>query len=100
MPDDGFATFELLVQDDIRRSIRSQWRIPRSELDYRPGDVAEVECSDGEWRLATFEITTYGEGLWRFADGLYRVAVVSQSRSVASMPDPADHEALETWLAS
>ena len=42
-----------------------------SEFKYKKGDVALVECSDGEWRRAMHGVA-HGRPAWRFPDGIIR----------------------------
>jgi len=79
--------------------------IPVGAGDWKPTphELAEVLCSDGEWRVAEYRfnpnMTQGGAWVWVFSDGSLRMAETSKARSL--LPPPiGDPEALERWLDS
>lgn len=64
-----------------------------SARQWKPGDVALVECSDGEWRQATCERHGSCADLlvWRFPDRVYRHVSNGPARPLVII-DPEDHE--------
>ena len=67
----------------------------RMSKDWKHGDVAMVECSDGEWRPAFYlPATLSGYPNWRFADGMLRDAGLSRARPLVVI-DPEDREQVE-----
>lgn len=74
---------------------------------FKPGDVAIIKCSDGDWRPAFYTSTAMsGYSNWRFADGMLRDAGLSVARPLVVI-DPessADVErltgALEQFITS
>lgn len=58
-----------------------------SAREWKPGDVALVRCSDGEWRQAQFEnLLSADAPAWRFPDGLVRSAATAASPLVVLDP--------------
>lgn len=64
--------------------------------EWQPGDVALVECSDGEWRQATCEPHPNYTGMlvWRFPDRVYRHVNDSAARPLVVI-DPESPDDLD-----
>jgi hypothetical protein len=63
--------------------------------DWKPGDVAMVECSDGQDRRAGYRRGTIGNPeAWEFEDGAMRRVNESRTRPLAVL-DPEDREQVE-----
>ena len=67
--------------------------------DWRPGDVAMVQCSDGKWRQAGYLPSGLAEPQWVFADNARRWVWESDVRPLAVI-DPEDREAVKRLLAT
>lgn len=61
-----------------------------SGREWREGDLAAVECSDDEWRIAVAAENMHGL-VWRFRDRTYRIVRESVARPVVVI-DPACDE--------
>lgn len=63
--------------------------------DFKPGDIAMVECSDGEWRQAVARLGPFGAPTaWVFADQAMRRLDESNARPLVVI-DPEDREQVE-----
>ena len=62
--------------------------------EWKPGDVAMVQCSDGEWRQAAFLPGGIAEPQWVFANNARRWVGESEARPVVVI-DAEDGEAVE-----
>lgn len=66
-----------------------------SGREWKPGDVALVECSDGEWRRAAFRPEDlYNEERWQFSDRAHRRVSESKARPLVVI-DPEDRDQVE-----
>lgn len=66
--------------------------------EWKPGDVAMVECSDGEWRRAAYRRATVGNPeAWEFEDGARRRVNESRTRPLVVI-DPEDREQVERLM--
>lgn len=60
--------------------------------EFKPGDVAMVQCWDGKWRRAFLQASLYGvceEARWIFPDGRFRLSSESLARPLVTI-DPED----------
>lgn len=66
---------------------------------WKPGDLAMVKCSDGEWRQATCEphASHVGVLVWRFPDRVYRDIDNSTARPIVAV-DPDDRHQVERLI--
>ena len=60
---------------------------------WKPGDVAAVQCSDGKWRQAMFNLYQ-GRWTWSFGDATLRDADTSVARPLVVI-DPENREEVE-----
>lgn len=61
--------------------------------EWKPGDVAMVECSDGNWHRAAFRQATFmgHPDAWAFEDGCMRRVTESRTRPLVVI-DPEDRD--------